>query len=95
MEVLPLETSGKGNPVGGILPVTTSALTIVCIPKIIVIPTDKMKPKTFFDFDAIFNPRYIIKNKSAKNKISPINPISSPIIERIKSDSAKGKNAYF
>ena len=28
IDVFPLETSGKDNPVGGILPVTTSALII-------------------------------------------------------------------
>ena len=57
MEVLPLDTNGKGKPVGGILPVTTRAFTIVWIPKIIVIPTAKIKPNRFLDFDAIFNPR--------------------------------------
>ena len=54
IEVFPLETSGNGSPVGGILPVTTSAFIIVCMPKIIVIPTAKIKPNKFFDFDAIF-----------------------------------------
>ena len=36
-----------------------------------------------------------MKNNNAKKKNNPTKPIYSPITERIKSDSAKGKNANF
>ena len=57
IDVFPLETKGSGSPVGGILPVTTSALTSVCIPNIIVIPIASIKPNKSFDLDAVFSPR--------------------------------------
>ena len=95
IDVLPLDTSGSGSPVGGILPVTTNAFTTVCIPNIMVIPTASINPKTSFALDAVLSPRQIINPSNEKKKINPIKPISSPITERIKSDSANGKKAYF
>lgn len=95
IEVFPLETNGNGSPVGGILPVTTNALIITCIPKIMVIPTANINPKIFFEFFATFNPLKTINISRPKKPTNPIKPISSPITERIKSDSAKGKKAYF
>ena len=95
IDVLPLETNGNGSPVGGILPVTTNALMITCIPNIMVIPTASIKPNISFDLDAILSPLKIINASNEKNKNKPINPISSPMTESIKSDSAKGRKEYF
>ena len=36
-----------------------------------------------------------MKNNNPKKHVNPKKPISSPITDRIKSDSAKGKKAYF
>ena len=93
--VFPEETSGSGIPVGGILPLTTSALTIVCKPYVSVMPEASRKEKKSCAEAAIFIPRKIINAHSANNKTMPTNPTSSPITARIKSLSAKGRNLYF
>ena len=44
-EVFPELIKGKGKPVGGILPLTTSAFITVCIPYTSVIPDAVKKEK--------------------------------------------------
>ena len=56
-EVFPAETSGRGNPVGGMLPVTTSAFTSDCMPNIPTTPTESIYPKKSLQLTAIFIPR--------------------------------------
>ena len=64
-----------------------------------LVPGEKLiwsaKPKKSFDFTAIFKHLTTIKTIKANSKINPKKPISSPITERIKSDSAKGRKACF
>ena len=52
-EVLPALIKGKGKPVGGILPLTTNALTTVWIPYTNVIPEAIKKEKKSFAFFAV------------------------------------------
>jgi len=92
IDVFPLETNGKGKPVGGMLPVTTSAFIIACMPNIKVTPTAIKYPKTSFEREAIPMPRNTMKAIRAKKNSKPINPVSSPITDKIKSDSLKGWN---
>ena len=94
-EVLPLEISGNGKPVGGILPLTTSAFKSVCSPNTTVIPLASMVPNKLSQRAAMRKPRYTITAATANSKITPIKPNSSPMMERIKSLSAKGKKRYF
>ena len=86
---------GRGKPVGGIQPVTTAILRSVCTPIINAIPQARSEP----NLSLAFSPILIIKITRLKNTpiraISPKKPISSPIIDKIKSDSAKGRKRYF
>ena len=94
-EVFPELISGSGKPVGGMLPLTTSAVITVCIPYTSVIPLAIKKEKKSLALDAVLIPQKINAVLS-KNKISiPQKPNSSPIMDRIKSLSAKGKKRYF
>ena len=56
-EVLPELTSGKGSPVGGMLPLTTSALMTVCMPYTSVIPDESKKEKKSLLLAAVLIPR--------------------------------------
>ena len=94
-EVLPELISGNGKPVGGMLPLTTSALMTVCMPYTIVIPIAKRKEKKSSAFDAARIPQNINAAHAKKSKNTPKKPNSSPMMDRIKSLSAKGKNRYF
>ena len=94
-EVFPELTSGNGKPVGGILPLTTNAFITVWIPYTRVIPEASKNEKKSFAFAAIFIPRKISTAQTANNAKIPTKPSSSPIIDKIKSLSAKGKNRYF
>ena len=95
IEVLPAETRGSGSPVGGILPVTTRAFISDCIPITQAIPTESKNPKKSLLLSPIFTHFTTIVTIKTKRKISPTNPISSPITAKIKSLSEKGKNLNF
>ena len=56
-EVFPLDMSGSGNPVGGIVPLTTSAFITTCIPYTSVMPEESRNPNLFLHCLAILNPR--------------------------------------
>ena len=94
-EVFPELISGNGNPVGGILPLTTSALITVCIPYTSVIPDANRKEKKSFVSFAVLIPRKINNALTVNSMKIPTNPSSSPIMDKIKSLSANGKNLYF
>ena len=94
-EVFPELISGNGKPVGGMLPLTTSALTTVCIPYTSVIPDAIKKEKKSFARAAVLIPLKIRKALAANTSNIPKSPSSSPIIERIKSLSANGRKRYF
>ena len=55
-DVFPELISGNGKPVGGILPLTTSALITVCIAYTSVIPEASKKEKKSSDCEATFIP---------------------------------------
>ena len=94
-EVFPELISGNGKPVGGILPLTTKALITVCIPYTKIIPEESINEKKSFALAAVLIPRKI-STAHMENKMKiPINPSSSPIIDKMKSLSAKGKKRYF
>ena len=58
-------------------------------------PAASRNPNLSLHLFAILKPLYTIKPQNKKKINSPKNPSSSPIIERIKSLSAKGRNLYF
>ena len=93
--VPPALINGRGTPVGGILPLTTAILIKTWLAIIVVIPVAKKQPNLSLLFIAILIPLNINSPKIEINIIQPNNPNSSPIIEKIKSDSANGKNRYF
>ena len=59
------------------------------------IPAQSNAPNRSGAFKAILTSKKIKSAKADISKMQPIKPVSSPIIEKIKSDSANGKNKYF
>lgn len=94
-EVEPAEIKGSGSPVGGILPVTTATLIKNCAAITVAMPEAKRQPKRSGARKAILTARTMINRYTSPTHVHPINPNSSPMIEKIKSLSAKGKNKYF
>lgn len=95
IDVEPADMNGSGKPVGGTSPVTTATFKRHWMIIIEPIPTHKRKPNLS---GAILATLKTVKTKTTKSKIkklTPTNPTSSAIIERMKSDSANGKNKYF
>lgn len=87
--------NGSGKPVGGTRPVTTAIFKNTCINTKEPIPAESKAPNLS---GAFFEVLIIHKNIKTNKKITnnaPTNPHSSAIIEKIKSDSANGKNKYF
>lgn len=95
IDVLPALIKGSGSPVGGTNPVTTAMFKSTWIIISDPIPTASKKPNLSGAFLATF---IIAKNSKTKIIIktkAPTKPVSSAIIEKIKSDSANGKNKNF
>ena len=82
--------NGNGIPVGGIAPVTTQRLIIVCIAIIETIPVARSDANGSFERCATSIPRYMRITNARKRHTHPIKPISSDIIAKIKSLSANG-----
>ncbi len=95
MPELPLLINGNGNPVGGILPVTTAILTETCIAIIAAMPEHSSEPNLSGAPSAMRNARRIIKTYAPITARQPNSPSSSPITLNMKSLSAKGRNRYF
>lgn len=87
--------NGNGKPVGGTKPVTTATFKRTWINTSDATPAEIKHPNLSVAFLEIF---IIHKNNKTNNKttnIEPTKPVSSAIIENIKSDSENGKNKYF
>lgn len=94
-EVPPDEMNGSGSPVGGIEPVTTAIFKSVCTAITIPIPHASKQPKRSFALSPILNNSQTREKYATIKRQHPQNPNSSPIIEKMKSDSANGKKRYF
>lgn len=94
-DVLPALINGSGNPVGGILPVTTAMFINTCTAITVATPVTKRAPNLSFALRAILIKQTINNTKTKMIPIAPTKPSSSPIIEKIKSLSQNGKNKYF
>ena len=95
IDVEPAEMNGSGKPVGGTNPETTATFKITWIKISEPIPAESKHPNLSLAFFATL---IMQTNKSTKTTIktlAPTKPVSSAIIEKIKSDSANGKNKYF
>lgn len=87
--------NGSGIPVGGMEPVTTAILIATCTAIKDAIPPTNKVPNLSFALRAILIKHMIRATKTKIKKVAPTKPNSSPIIEKIKSDSLNGKNKYF
>ena len=90
--VLPAEMNGSGSPVGGIEPLTTAMFRIVWILIIAAIPKHKNAVYLLLDLTPIMKILIIRVTYTTISSKHPINPVSSAMIENIKSDSLNGKN---
>ena len=90
--VEPAEINGNGKPVGGIEPVTTAMLSITWIAIIAPMPKHKNAENLLLERMPILKIFIISNKKTAHRAKHPTKPNSSAIIEKIKSDSLKGKN---
>ena len=86
---------GIGIPVTGILPVTTATFIISCIATTDIIPVDKSLPYISFALIATLMPAAINTINNAIISIPPKNPVSSTIIEKIKSLYGSGIYSAF
>ena len=82
-------------PVGGIKPQTTHRFMRSWQNITAVMPNDKYVPILSFAFSAILSPIEITAKYISIRTKQPNKPVSSPIIEKIKSLSEKGRNKYF
>lgn len=94
-DVLPALKKGKGKPVGGMLPVTTAMLINTCTEITTATPQTKSAAKRFVARFAILINATIKTAYTNKTNTEPTKPISSAIIEKMKSLSQNGKNKYF
>ena len=90
-EVLPALMRGRGMPVGGMLPLTTRALTSTCTAYEAEMPAASKKPNRSRLRPAAAMPCQMRATAAASSSNTPQKPSSSPMTARMKSDSAKGR----
>ena len=94
-DVPPLEINGSGSPVGGMDPVTTAIFKSVCTAIKIPTPSASKHPNLSFAESPTLKSKKQSNINTPISKSAPTKPNSSPIIEKMKSLSAKGKKRYF
>ena len=91
----PVLINGNGSPFVGIEPVTTAIFIAACKAIEAVIPNAKKKPNASGAALQTLIPCHANKANIIIIQVVPINPNSSPIIEKIKSLSLIGKKNNF
>ena len=87
----PEEMKGRGLPVVGSIPSTQPMLRKAWKTSMSVQPPAIMPPKRSGALRAIFSPEYSTAQKSPTMTRAPANPISSPMMAKMKSVSASGR----
>ena len=91
----PQEKNGKGIPANGNIPATDEILINAWNVIQNTIPMAVIFENLSFEFLAIFKPSQKNKIKIPIKAMQPIAPISSPIMAKIESDIAWGRNPNF
>ena len=89
----PAETNGSGMPVTGMSPTTTAMLTNACRQIQAVIPAASIAPKVSGAPREVRIPRNPIARNRTMTSPAPTRPNSSPMMAKMKSLNALGRNS--
>jgi hypothetical protein len=87
----PYDRNRRGIPVIGMMPIVIPIFTTKWNRNIPAIPAARLAPNKSFEDAVMINPLTIIKRERKKTNMHPAKPVSSAIIEKIKSVDCWGR----